>query len=309
MVDKEDLYLKIKVNYEGQSMEIITKDLPNLDHFKNIIMDKFGIPNIKDYLDLSCKNNDRNGSSDIFINKDYDLFKCSNETSNSNIYYLELDLNFNLDFFNSKYIINLNQLYQKQKENKCIGSMEFEKKVCEGTKKTIEEKKKKINELQIQIDEIKKRNEEKKKLRKEKKLIEINNKYAIKINELKRELEILKFTNFINNFEDTIKHKISENLDNKNKYFCDIINKLSENAFQNIINTIDDKLLKPIEAVKKEISNNISIIKNNLKEISNDLLFIQNEIKKIKEAKTPHIRVKIYKHLINANNPYNSGDH
>ena len=317
MVDKQDLYLKIKVNYEGQSMEINSKDLPNLDHLKNIIMDKFGIPNIKDYLDLSCKNNDNNNSLNNFIKKDEDLFKYSNEITNSNIYYLELDLKFNFSYFKSKAIINLNHLYQKQKENKCIGNMEFGKKVSELTKKAIEEKKMKIKELYSQINEIKKRNEEKKKLIKEKKIIEVNNKHTIKIKELKRELEFLKFNNFNNNFKDTISNdlilliqqKISENLENKNKYFCDIINKLKESALQNIKKTIDDKMFKSNEIYKKEISNIISIINNNLKEISNDLLIIQNEINKIKEKKPSHIRVKIYKHLINLNNTYNSGDH
>ena len=146
MVDKEDLYLNIKVNYEGQTMEMSTKDLPNLDNFKNILMDKFDIPNIKDYLYLSSKNRENYGSSDNLIKKDEDLFKYSKETSNCNIYYLELDLNFNFDFFKSKQITNLNQLYQKQKDS-------------EITKEIIEEKKMKIKELQSQISEIKKRND------------------------------------------------------------------------------------------------------------------------------------------------------
>ena len=58
MVDQEDVYLKINVNYKGEIKEFVTTELPTLDELKNKIMDLYEIPNTKNYLDLSYKDNE-----------------------------------------------------------------------------------------------------------------------------------------------------------------------------------------------------------------------------------------------------------
>ena len=49
MVDQDDIYLDVKINYNNNQMTLKQKDLPTSDEVKNFIMKKLDIPNTKDY--------------------------------------------------------------------------------------------------------------------------------------------------------------------------------------------------------------------------------------------------------------------
>jgi hypothetical protein len=92
MVDQYDIYLCVKINYPSNPIkEIRTKDLPSLDWLKNKIMEKLAIPNTKDYLYLSCK--DDKGTVQKIEDKT-NIFDYAKEKpkSHQTEYILEFDL-------------------------------------------------------------------------------------------------------------------------------------------------------------------------------------------------------------------------
>ena len=186
MVDQEDVYLKIEVNYKGQKKEITTKEILTVDELKNKIMELYQIPNTKNYLNLSY--NDNEGLNNNIQDND-DIFDLATEKSN-NTYILELNLNISNELSESIQIINpkINQLNNDNNinnnfdnnvnNNKDNNNNNELKKIEKEAKDAKEELKKfQIKELERQIQEIRNRREEKKKLKKEKKIIELKNKY------------------------------------------------------------------------------------------------------------------------------------
>ena len=94
MDNKEDLNLNVKINYkienENKSIEIKTKDSITLDELKNRIMKELIIPNTKDYLYLSYKDNK---SSNYIIEEGKNISKYAIKREDNNDYYLDLELN------------------------------------------------------------------------------------------------------------------------------------------------------------------------------------------------------------------------
>jgi hypothetical protein len=92
MVDQDVIYLNVKINYPRNPIkEIRTKDLPSLDEIKNKIMEILAIPNTKDYLYLSCKD-DKGTVQKIEDNKNIFNYAKEKPYSHQTEYFLELDL-------------------------------------------------------------------------------------------------------------------------------------------------------------------------------------------------------------------------
>ena len=92
MVDKDDILLNVNINYNNNQIKIgKVKDLPSIDVIKNKIMRYLEIPNTKDYLYLSYKDDKGSGQK---IGDDENIFKYAKEKpkSHQTEYILELDL-------------------------------------------------------------------------------------------------------------------------------------------------------------------------------------------------------------------------
>ena len=292
MVDKEDLYLNIKVNHNGKSKEFRSENLPTIDELKSKIMGYLSIPDIKKYMHFSYLN--KKGKNQI-IEKAEDLFELSKLNQDNNEYYLELNLSIDNELNKIKQFMNSSQFNSNNNcivdsDTNCQKLNEKEKK-NESDVKSIEEiKKLKIEELQNQINEIKNRRIQKKKIN------EMNNKlynYYENIMKYKKELDDLKVINFINEiqnkiFKDNILPSIEKNISDylKNKFIKfdkfittteDIINKLEQN-FKNNEN-------KAIEIVMESDDERMLKMNNNLEEIYKDIDEIKSEINKINKNK------------------------
>ena len=164
MVDKEDVFLKIKVKHNGISEEFRSENLPTLDELKSKIMGYFSIPDIKKYMHFSYKN--KEGQNNI-IQKAEDLIKNSNTSQDDKECYIEIDLSIDdelnkiIQFMNSTQF-NSNNNNKIVSDNKCQNLDEKEKKNESEVKINEEDKNLKIKELQDQKNEIKKRREQKK---------------------------------------------------------------------------------------------------------------------------------------------------
>ena len=292
MVDKEDLFLKIKVNHNGESKEFRSENLPTLDELKSKIMGYLSIPDIKKYMHFSYQNKEGQNKN---IEKEVDLFNLSELNQVSNEYYIELYLSIDNELNKIKQFMNSSEF--NSKNNSIINTGNNSQKLNEKAKKnesemkSIEETKRlKIEELQNQINEIKKRREQKKKEK------EMNNKfckYFENIIKYKKELDDLKIINFINEIQNNINNNImpliesniSNNLKNKNKKFDkfaikaeDLINKLETNINNNYNIINDIYIIQNDENMRK--------LKNNFEEIYKDIINIKNEINNINKIKS-----------------------
>ena len=259
MVD--NIYLNVNINYNSNQIKISrTKD--SIDEIKNKIMRKLAIPNTKDYLYLSYK--DEKGSVHD-IGDDENIFKYAKEKPNSQEkeYILELDLRISDEvekfkkFFNgvideNKYNETKNELDKLVKENEII-----KKKIEEMENSKIEELEKSIK----RIDEMKMKIISKEKIEKNKLQIEL----------LKKEYENIKLNNYIiNEFPKKIKKHINKTIEIAEKKIQDEIEKNKDN---NIIN-LKEKLFKYINDLKegmKELNEKNIKYKNKLQKLKLDL--------------------------------------
>ena len=87
MVDQNDVFLEIKINYKGQSKEIKTANMLTIDEIKDEIEKKFGINKCdKNKLELFYKNKKIVENDNIFY---------LSEEKNEYLYFLEIDLIYN----------------------------------------------------------------------------------------------------------------------------------------------------------------------------------------------------------------------
>ena len=333
MVDKEDEFLEIKVNHNGESKEFKVVNLPTLDELKSKIMGYLSIPDIKKYMHFSYR--DKEGQN-IIIKNEKDLIKYSNP-SQENESYLEIDLSIDNELKKIKEFMNSAQ-FNSNNNNKIDSDNDYQK-LSEKEKRNESEeksnakiKKMQIDELQNQLNDIKKRRIQKKNIE------EMNNNISQNFENIikkKKELDDLKISSLINEMQKKIlndiipliERNISNNLKNKNKKFDEfaaetenLINKLEININNNynIINDIyflqnGENILKlnnnfeeiynTIDNIRKEINNINKIkIKNDSKELQNN-----NQNNKNKEHKKPNENIN------NANDyhikVYNVGKH
>ena len=293
MVDKDDIFLNVNINYNNDQIEIDRiKDLPSLDEIKNKIMKKLDIPNTKDYLSLSYK--DDKGSVQG-IGDDENIFKYAKEKPNSHQkeYILNLDLRISDEinkfkkFFNgvideNKYNETKNELDKLVKENEIIKKKieEMEKSKIEELEKSI----KRINEMKMKI------------ISKEK--IE-NNKLQIEL--LKKELENNKFKIYISEFLKKIIEKI-------NKPFGIEMEKIKDEILKNKDNSIKNKevVLKYLNDMKEELNEKkikFKIIRQKkIKKDSEKNSSLNNSIKKDSELNNSILKGKDDKNLKVVNN-------
>lgn len=261
MVDKDDIFLNVNINYNNdQIINGRIKDLPSLDEIKNKIMKKLDIPNTKDYLFLSYK--DDKGSVQG-IGEDENIFKYAKEKPNSHQteYILNLDLRISDEinkfkkFFNgvideNKYNETKNELDKVIKENEIIKKKieEMEKSKIEELEKTI----KRINDMKMKV--IKKQKIE-------------NNKLQIKL--YKKELENNKLIVFINGLPKKIKEHTNKIIEFAAKKIQDEIKNNKDNYIINL-----EQLFKYINDLKegmKELNEKNIKYKNSLQKIKLDL--------------------------------------
>jgi hypothetical protein len=92
MVDQDDMLLNVCINYNNNQIIFDrTNDLPSIDELKNKIMKKLEIPNPKDYLYLSYKD-DKVSVQNIGEDKNLFNYTKEKEYSHQKEYILELDL-------------------------------------------------------------------------------------------------------------------------------------------------------------------------------------------------------------------------
>ena len=182
MVDQNDVFLEIKINYKGQSKEIKTANMLTIDEIKDEIEKKFGIN--------KC---DKNKLMLFYKNKKI--------VENDNIFYLSEEKNEYL------YFLEINLIYNDETDE---------------LKKEIEQNKEKIKKLKIQIMKLKLDMEHKKKKKELINKIKIKKLNKLKqqiINEIipKIKLEIKNNNDMINNeiINNNILNKLNENINIK----------------------------------------------------------------------------------------------
>jgi hypothetical protein len=226
MVDQDDIYLIVKINYSSNPIEEIkTKDLPSLDEIKNKIMEKLAIPNTKDYLFLSCK--DDKGTVQKIEDKT-NIFDYAKEKpkSHQTEYILEFDLSISDEvekfkkFFKEGFDDNKHNSEEKNELDKIRKENEIIKKKIEEMEKS------KKKELEILIEKIK---EMKKKIITKEKIE--NNKLLIEL--LKKELENKKLINYINELSQKIKEQINIFFEDKIQTFEIEAKKIKDNIIKN----------------------------------------------------------------------------
>lgn len=182
MVDQNDVFLEIKINYKGQSKEIKTANMLTIDEIKDEIEKKFGINKCdKNKLELFYKN--------------------KKIVENDNIFYLSEEKNEYL------YFLEINLIYNDETDD---------------IKKEIEQNKEKIKKLKLQIMKLKLDMEHKKKKKELINKIKIKKINKLKqqiINEImpKIKLEIKNNNDMINNeiINNNILNKLNENINIK----------------------------------------------------------------------------------------------
>ena len=250
MVDKDDILLNVKINYNNNQIKIgKVKDLPSIDVIKNKIMRYLEIPNTKDYLYLSYKDDKGSGQK---IGDDENIFKYAKEKpkSHQTEYILELDLSisdevdkfkkfFNANFDENKYNENKKELDRIIKENEIV-------------KNNLNEmEKSKIEELENRIKKIK----EKKKKKKKEIIIKENIEKNKIIELLKKELEDKKLEYYINELSKRFKEQINKFFEDKIQTFEIEAKKLNDQIIRNKDNaiiTFKEQILKSINDLKKE---------------------------------------------------------
>ena len=88
MVDKNDVYLKININYGNNQCEILLTDLLPVNEIIKKAMDNFNIPKKKEN-SFFFYYNDQKGNMNQ-INENDNLFELSSEIPNQNLYLLNL---------------------------------------------------------------------------------------------------------------------------------------------------------------------------------------------------------------------------
>ena len=182
MVDQNDVFLEIKINYKGQSKEIKTANMLTIDEIKDEIEKKFGINKCdKNKLELFYKN--------------------KKIVENDNIFYLSEEKNEYL------YFLEINLIYNDETDD---------------IKKEIEQNKEKIKKLKLQIMKLKLDMEHKKKKKELINKIKIKKINKLKqpiTNEImpKIKLEIKNNNDMINNeiINNNILNKLNENINIK----------------------------------------------------------------------------------------------
>jgi hypothetical protein len=247
MVDKDDILLNVNINYNNNQIKIgKVKDLPSIDVIKNKIMRYLEIPNTKDYLYLSYKDDKGSGQK---IGDDENIFKYAKEKpkSHQTEYILELDLSisdevdkfkkfFNANFDENKYNENKKELDRIIKENEIVKN------------KLKEMEKSKIEELENLIKKIKEMKEKiiiKERIKNNKLLIEL----------LKKELEDKNLKYYINEFSKRFKEQINKFFEDKIQTFEIEAKKLNDQIIRNKDNaiiTFKEQILKSINDLKKE---------------------------------------------------------
>ena len=247
MVDKDDILLNVNINYNNNQIKIgKVKDLPSIDVIKNKIMRYLEIPNTKDYLYLSYKDDKGSGQK---IGDDENIFKYAKEKpkSHQTEYILELDLSisdevdkfkkfFNGEIDEKKYNENKKELDKIIKENEIVKKKieEFEtlmKKIIDKKKKIIITKEKEKKKLQIEL--------------------------------LKKELENVKLNFYINELSKKYKEQINKFFENGKA--IEIKNDIIKNKENNIIK-FKEQILKYFNDLKEK---NIKF-KNTLQKIKKD---------------------------------------
>ena len=244
MVDQDDIYLDVKINYNNNQMTLKQKDLPSSDEIKNFIMKNLDIPNTKDYLTLSYKD-DKGSNQKIEDGENFFNYAQKKENNHKEEYILELDLKvddkinkfkqfFKGEIDENKYNQYQNELEKLIKENKII------KKENEKKEKTVKSKDEELENLEKKINKLIMALKRKEKIANKELEIELH----------KKELENEKLKKHIN--------IISEKMNLYNK----IINKFFEDRNQIIkvkANPINEDILK----------NQGNVIKTKLDKIEN----------------------------------------
>ena len=250
MVDKDDILLNVNINYNNNQIKIgKVKDLPSIDVIKNKIMRYLEIPNTKDYLYLSYKDDKGSGQK---IGDDENIFKYAKEKpkSHQTEYILELDLSISDEVDKFKKFFNANFDENKYNENKKeLDRIIKENEIVKNNLKEME--KSKIEELENRIKKIK---EIKKKKKKEIIIKENIEKNKI-IELLKKELEDKKLEYYINELSKRFKEQINKFFEDKIQTFEIEAKKLNDQIIRNKDNaiiTFKEQILKSINDLKKE---------------------------------------------------------
>ena len=250
MVDKDDIVLNVNINYNNNQIKIgKVKDLPSIDVIKNKIMRYLEIPNTKDYLYLSYKDDKGSGQK---IGDDENIFKYAKEKpkSHQTEYILELDLSISDEVDKFKKFFNANFDENKYNENKKeLDRIIKENEIVKNNLKEME--KSKIEELENRIKKIK----EKKKKKKKEIIIKENIEKNKIIELLKKELENKKLEYYINELSKRFKEQINKFFEDKIQTFEIEAKKLNDQIIRNKDNaiiTFKEQILKSINDLKKE---------------------------------------------------------
>ena len=250
MVDKDDILLNVNINYNNNQIKIgKVKDLPSIDVIKNKIMRYLEIPNTKDYLYLSYKDDKGSGQK---IGDDENIFKYAKEKpkSHQTEYILELDLSISDEVDKFKKFFNANFDENKYNENKKeLDRIIKENEIVKNNLKEME--KSKIEELENRIKKIK----EKKKKKKKEIIIKENIEKNKIIELLKKELEDKKLEYYINELSKRFKEQINKFFEDKIQTFEIEAKKLNDQIIRNKDNaiiTFKEQILKSINDLKKE---------------------------------------------------------
>lgn len=248
MVDQDDIYLDVKINYNNNQMTLKQKDLPTSDEVKNFIMKNLDIPNTKDYLTLSYKD-DKGSIQKIEDGENFFNYAQKKENNHKEEYILELDLKVDdkinkfKQFFKggideNKYNQHKNELDKLKKENKII------KKEKEEMEKSKNEE---LEKLKIKIIELKMKLTKREKLE--------NNKLKKELFEKELENQILK--KYIN---DSFKEKINKFIENKKRSFKVEAKSINEEIIKN-----QDNVFKNI---KSETTKYINDLNSGMKDLN-----------------------------------------
>ena len=282
MVDKNDVEVQIKFNYENNEKSIkLQEELP-YDKLKDKAIELFGIPkDKKNYLTISYYDNDQDL---IQVEENDSIFDLADEKTN-NLYYLELfvenDLtesrrtqntikSYESNKNDDSEIINKNNQIIEDLNNK-INNKEQENK---NLKIENEKIKNEIKQIKYEIKQIKNENEKIKneyKILQDEMIIKKNNENK---NEEKENEKLKKIIESKNNENETLKKKIEEVL--KIRELEKEINEVRKRKEQKKKNKEIMEHMKTIEEykqkleslkIKKYINNIIPIIENNILDI------------------------------------------
>ena len=214
MVDKNDVYLNIKINYNGDKKEINIKDLLTIDELKQEIIKLF---NLRDFnnkdIDLYFVNNSNNNEP---ISNNEELF-FEGEEINPYLYSIEIKIS-NKKKERKEKLLKEKEEIKKLKEKKIKLLLEIEKTKIElEHNKKVKEMKQKINNYKY-IEEIKRKL--KKEILEEVKVI-IANKCGEKIKNINLMNERLKekIKDYINEKKGDLISELNNKIDDQEKKY------------------------------------------------------------------------------------------